>query len=54
MQKEAVLEIQKDIKDQEQYYKMAESLAKSKLTALIKGLNPEVSDLTVQVEFFET
>lgn len=49
---EAKQRIQEDFEANEQYSKLAESSTKSMLTALIKGINPEVKDLQVDVEFY--
>ena len=49
---EAKQRIQEDFEANEQYSKLAESSTKSMLAALIKGINPEVKDLQVDVEFY--
>lgn len=49
---EAKQRIQEDFEQNEQYFKFAEDSTTSMLTALIKGFNPEVKDLQVEVEFY--
>ena len=49
---EAKQQIQEDFEVNEQYSKLAESSTKSMLAALIKGLNPDVKELQVDVEFY--
>ena len=44
--------IQEDFEAEEQYFIMAKSSAESMIRALLKGLNPDVPDLQVDVEFF--
>ena len=50
---EARQRIQMDFEENEQYAKFAESSTVSMLSALIKGFNPDVEDLVVNVEFYE-
>ena len=49
---EAKQNIQEDFEANEQYSKLAEASAKSMLAALIRGINPDVEDLEVEVEFY--
>lgn len=49
---EAKQRIQEDFEANEQYSKLAESSTQSILAALIKGINPDVQDLKVEVEFY--
>ena len=49
---EAKQRIQEDFEANEQYSKLAESSTQSMLAALIKGINPDVKDLQVEVEFY--
>ena len=41
-----------DFEENEQYFKIAKSSAESMLIALIKGVNPDIDDLQVEVEFY--
>lgn len=49
---EAKQNIQEDFEANEQYSKLAEASATSMLAALIRGINPDVEDLEVEVEFY--
>ena len=49
---EAKQKIQEDFESNEQYAKLAESSTTSILEALIKGINPDIEDLNVEVEFY--
>ena len=49
---EAKQRIQEDFEVNEQYSKLAEASTESMLAALIKGINPEVENLQVEVEFY--
>lgn len=50
---EAQQQIQEDFLASENYEKIAKTSAESMVEALIKGLNSEISDLQVQVEFYD-
>lgn len=49
---EAKQRILEDFEANEQYSKLAESSTQSMLAALIKGINPDVKNLQVEVEFY--
>ena len=49
---EARQTIQEDFESSEQYSKYAEASSKSMLMALIQGINPDVEDIQVDVEFY--
>lgn len=51
---EARQQIQEDFLASENYDKIAKSSAESMIVALIKGLNSDISDLQVNVEFYKT
>ena len=50
--REAMQRMQDDYRANEQYSKMAETSAKSMLSAIIKSLNPDIANLQVDVEYF--
>lgn len=49
---EAKQNIQEDFEANEQYSKFAEASTKSMLAALLKGINPDIADLQIEVEFY--
>ena len=49
---EAMQRIQEDFEANEQYSKLAEASAEAMIAALIKGINPDIADLEVRVEFY--
>ena len=49
---EAKQKIQEDFEANEQYSKLAETSTESMLAALIRGINPDILDLQVVVEFY--
>ena len=49
---EAKQNIQEDFEANEQYSKLAEASTQSMLSALIRGVNPDIEDLEVEVEFY--
>lgn len=49
---EAMQRIQEDFEANEQYSKLAQASAEAMIKALIKGINPDIADLEVRVEFY--
>lgn len=49
---EAMQRIQEDFEVNEQYSKLAEASAEAMIVALIKGINPDIENLEVRVEFY--
>ncbi len=49
---EAKQKIQEDFEANEQYSKLAETSTEATLAALIRGINPDIPDLQVAVEFY--
>ena len=49
---EAKMKIQEDFLANENYSKMAEKTARSMIEALIKGFNPEIDNIRIDVEFY--
>ena len=52
MTSEAKQRIQEDFEASQDYSELAKQSSKSTLAALIKGFNPDVEDLEVDVEFY--